>query len=108
MTEKATRQSEDGEADSPSYYLRLFVAGDEPNSVMAKASLERVCSEHRERNYRIEVVDVLQDSRPAREESVLVTPALVIRGPRRRTVIFGNLSDTKKVLTALQVGDKSV
>lgn len=108
MAKKSTRRSKDGEAGSPSYHLRLFVAGDEPNSMIARASLEKVCSERRERDCRIEVVDVLQDSRPALEESIVVTPALVIRGPRRRTVIFGNLSDTGKVLTALQGESESV
>lgn len=102
MTKKSTKRSKNEEAGSPLYRLRLFVAGDEPNSAMAKASLQRVCSGSRERTCRIEVVDVLQDSRPAVEESILATPALVIHGPWRRTVIFGNLSDTEKVRRALQ------
>ncbi|MGE5294929.1 MAG: circadian clock KaiB family protein [Solirubrobacterales bacterium] len=102
------RRSANGEADSPSYHLRLFVAGDEPNSAMAKASLEKVCSEHRERDCRIEVIDVLQDSRLAVEENVLVTPALVVRGPERRTVILGNLADAEKVLAVLHVETRNV
>ena len=34
---------------------------------------------------------------------MLVTPALVITEPGSRTVIFGNLADTGKVLAALKV-----
>jgi circadian clock protein KaiB len=108
MTKKSTKRSRNKETDSPLYHLRLFVAGDEPNSAMAKASLEKVCSEHRERNCRIEVVDVLRDSRPALEECIPATPALVIRGPGRRTVIFGNLSDTERVFRALEAESETV
>lgn len=108
MTKRATRQPQGGKRNPPEYHLCLFVAGDEPNSAMAKASLDRICSEHPGQLCQIEIVDVLKDLRPALEEKVLVTPALVIRGPERRTVIFGTLADTGKVLAALQVGSESL
>ena len=104
---KSTRQPQGGKRNPPEYHLCLFVAGDEPNSVIAKASLDRICSEHLDHRFQVEVVDVLKDFRPALEEKVPVTPALVIRGPERRTVIFGNLAETGKILAALQVGGES-
>lgn len=103
MTKEPTEQPRKREGNSPKYHFRLFVAGDEPNSAIAKASLDRICSEYLEQGCQIEIVDVLQDFRPALEERVLVTPALVILGPERRTVIFGNLADPERVLAALQV-----
>jgi len=83
--------------------MRLFVAGDEPNSAIAKDSLDRICSTYLNDNWQVEIIDVLKDFRPALEEKVLVTPALVITEPGPRTVIFGNLADTGKVLAALKV-----
>jgi circadian clock protein KaiB len=102
MAKKSTGRSQDCPGNLPEYHLRLFIAGDEPNSVIAKASLDKICMERPDRRCRIEIVDVLRDSRPALEENILVTPALVIRGPERRIVIFGNLADTSKVLATLR------
>jgi len=93
----------DASKGSPKWYVRLFVAGDEPNSAIARESLDKICSTYLNGNCRVEVIDVLKDFRPALEEQVLVTPALVIVEPGPRTVIFGNLADTGKVLAALKV-----
>lgn len=101
MVRKSTPDGGDG-GNSPEYHLRLFVAGDEPNSAIAKASVNRICSEHLGPRCRVEIIDVLEDVQAAREEKVLVTPALVIRGPQHRTVVCGNLAEVKKVLAALQ------
>jgi len=84
--------------------MRLFVAGEETNSVIARAELSRICEEHLKGNCRIEVIDVLKDFRPALRENILVTPALIVERAQSRTVIFGNLTDKDKVLAALQIG----
>lgn len=107
MTKKSKKQPQGGDAGSPGYHFRLFVAGDEPNSAIAKASLDRICAEYLEQDCRIEIIDILEDFRPALEEKVLVTPALVILSPGPRTVIFGNLTNTAKVLDALQIGSEN-
>ena len=101
-----TRKVRNIRAGSPKYHLRLFVAGSEPNSTAARASLDRICDVYLEHNCAIEVIDVLEDFRPALEERVLITPALVITKPGPRTVVFGNLTDTGKVLAALHVASK--
>jgi circadian clock protein KaiB len=104
MTARAKqRQVRNGRTGSPKYRLRLFVAGEEPNSVIARASLDEICSTYLKHECQVEVIDVLEDFQPALEERVLVTPALVIVEPPPRTVVFGNLTDTKKVLSALKV-----
>lgn len=102
MAKKAAGQPQGGKGSQAQYHLRLFVAGDEPNSALAKASLDKICAEHPEQRCRVEIVDVLTDFQAALDEHVPVTPALVIRGPERRTVVFGNLADPAKVLAALQ------
>jgi len=104
MKKAKTAQGQAGGKGSPKWQLRLFVAGDEPNSAIARASLDRIREEHLEQRCEIEIIDVLEDFQPALEENVLVTPALVIRKNDTRTVVFGNLTNTEKVLTALQIG----
>ncbi len=90
-------------AASAKYQLRLYVAGNEPNSAIAREALDKICSTYLQNSWRVETIDVLKDFHPAVEERILVTPALVVVEPGPRSVVFGNLTDTKKVLAALKV-----
>lgn len=81
--------------------LRLYVAGDAPNSVQAIANLEAICQEHLENGFKLEVVDVLEQPKRALAEGILVTPSLAKLSPRPSRNIVGNLSDRAKVLHAL-------
>jgi circadian clock protein KaiB len=88
------------------YDFRLFVANNEPNSAIARASLEKICSDYLAGNCSVEVIDVLKDFEPALKENILVTPALIVQRGGRRNVIFGNLTDIDKVLTVLHIGSE--
>ncbi len=83
--------------------LRLYVAGDAPNSLQAIANLEAICAEHLKGGHRLEVVDILEDPRRAMAEGVLVTPSLNKLLPLPATQVVGNLSDKKRVLLALGI-----
>ena len=85
------------------YQLRLYVAGSEPNSQLARKNLQEICERHLSGSYNIEVIDVLVDFESAIRDSVFVTPALILTAPAPQATIFGNLSDTKKVLAALKL-----
>ncbi len=82
------------------YHMRLFVAGDEPNSVTARRNIRDLCSEHLEGNFNREIIDVFEDFAAAVEENIMVSPALVIDKPNRAKV-FGNLENKDRVLSAL-------
>jgi len=86
----------------PQYQMRLFVAGNEPNSAIAQNNIEEICSAHLKGNFQLDVIDVFEDFTAAIQESILVTPALVIDKPKQMT-IFGNLQDKAKVLAALEL-----
>jgi circadian clock protein KaiB len=85
------------------YILRLFVAGNEPNSKQAWENLERLQETHLKMPHKKEIVDVLEDFQTALENNVLVTPCLILDSPQPRVTIFGNLSDTERVLAALRL-----
>jgi circadian clock protein KaiB len=90
------------------YLLRLFVAGNGPNSKQALANLHRLCREHLNGRCTIETVDVVKNYEAAVRDNILVTPALVLVAPRPRVVVLGNLSDPRKVLVAIRLsGSKS-
>ena len=85
------------------YLLRLFMAGNGPNSKQALANLRSLCQEHLKGRFTIETVDVVKDFQAAVKDNILVTPALLLVAPRPRVMILGNLSDLPKVLAALRL-----
>ena len=91
------------EAQGEEYILRLFMAGNEPNSKQAWENLERLQETHLKMPHKKEIVDVLEDFQMALENNVLVTPCLILASPLPKVTVFGNLSDTEKVLAALRL-----
>jgi circadian clock protein KaiB len=91
---------------APSYRLRLFVAGGEPNSTRALSTLERLSRETLKGCCRLQVVDVFKDYQAAIKHKVVAVPALVVESPLPRKVIIGSLAEEEKVLEALGLKKK--
>ena len=72
--------------------LRLYVAGQTPKSITAFNNLKRICEEHLAGRYRIEVIDLLQNPRLARDEQIVAIPTL-IRSLPAHPQDRGDLSD---------------
>ncbi len=85
----------------PPYRLRLFVAGDAPNSRIARENLRRLVERSAGVTVEITIVDVLKDPQTALAQGVFLTPALQRLGPGPETMIFGNLSNTDLLATLL-------
>jgi circadian clock protein KaiB len=84
------------------YRFTLFVVGNEPNSAQAQENLRLICAEHlRKGACTITVVNILEDFQAALDNNVLVTPTLIVDGPRGRSTIIGNLSDVDRILLTL-------
>ena len=87
----------------PRLVLRLYVAGDGPNSVAARTNLRRMLSHCAPSSYSIEIVDCLREPIRTLQDGVLVTPTLVRLQPTPNRTIIGTLSDSTQVLEALGV-----
>lgn len=85
------------------YALRLYVAGQTPNSLKAFANLKRICEEHLPGRYRIEVIDLLENPRLAVGDQILAIPTLVRRLPEPMKKIIGTLADEEQVLVGLDL-----
>lgn len=85
------------------YKLRLYVAGQTPKSVQAFANLKKICEEHLQGRYSIEVIDLLENPQLAKGDQILAIPTLVRRLPPPLRKIIGDLSDTERVLVGLDV-----
>jgi len=94
-----------GKAQRGHYLLRLFVAGNGPNSKQALANLQCLCREHLDGRCTIETVDVVKDFKAAVRNNILVTPALILVAPLPGVTVLGNLSDQQKVLLALRLSE---
>ena len=88
---------------NPPYVLRLFITGATPNSLRAINNLKVICEEHLKDNYKLEIIDVYQQPTVAKEEQLIALPLLLKTEPLPVKRLIGNLSDTEKVLKALDL-----
>lgn len=93
-------------ASSEVIELRLYIAGNSPNSERARYELRRICEEYLAGRHRIETVDVWEQPEVALADRVFATPALRKLSPGPGTLIFGDLSQTEQVLSALGIETK--
>ena len=91
------------EPEGKLWELRLYVAGQTPNSLAAFANLKKICEEHLAGNYRIEVIDLLENPTLARGDQILAVPTLVRKLPEPVKKIIGDLSNTERVLVGLDL-----
>jgi circadian clock protein KaiB len=80
--------------------LRLYIAGNAPNSVQAIANVRAICDEHFDAG-QVEIVDLLEFPRRGLLDGIIVTPTLIRLFPRPVQKIIGNLNDVDKVVMAL-------
>ena len=85
----------------PRLRLRLYVAGQAPNSVSAIANCRAICAEHFASRHELEIVDLLEHPERALADGVIVTPTLLKLLPLPVRRVIGSLSDTNQVLLAL-------
>jgi len=87
------------------FRFRLYVAGDAPNSVLARANLNALCRSHFAGAFEIEVVNVLRERTRALADRVRLTPTLIKLAPGPMKRIVGTLADPRRVLRALGLPD---
>jgi circadian clock protein KaiB len=84
--------------------LRLYVAGENPQSRMALNNLTRLCEEHLgEGRYTIEVIDLMKNPQLAKADQILAIPTLVRKVPEPMKRVIGSLSDAERALLALDL-----
>jgi circadian clock protein KaiB len=99
----APLESTSGTAKPGFWELRLYVAGRTARSVAAYENLERICEEHLQGKYSIEVVDLLEHPRLARDDQIVAIPTLVRKLPEPIRKVIGDLSNVERTLVGLQL-----
>jgi circadian clock protein KaiB len=85
------------------FRLRLYIAGQTPNSIAAIANLKKICEDKLKGKYRIEVVDLLVKPQLAKGDQIIAIPTLVRKLPPPVKKIIGNLSRTESVIVGLDL-----
>jgi circadian clock protein KaiB len=90
-------------SESGKYVLRLYVAGSTPQSSRAITNLKTICETHLKARYSLTVVDLYEEPQRASEDQVMVVPTLVRQFPLPTRRLIGDLSQTDRVLAALDL-----
>jgi circadian clock protein KaiB len=88
------------------YVLRLYVSGMTPNSLQAIENVRKICAEHLEGGYQLEIIDIYQQPIFAKEGQIVAAPTLVKELPPPLRKFIGNLSQTEKILLGLDIRTK--
>jgi circadian clock protein KaiB len=102
-TNQKTKKSSPQDEQAELWELRLYVAGQTQRAMTAFANLKKLCEEHLQSKYRIEVIDLLRNPQLAKGDQILAVPTLVRKLPVPVRKIIGDLSNTERVLVGLDL-----
>jgi circadian clock protein KaiB len=91
------------EQETASYVLTLFVTGASEMSARAIANVRALCDQHLAGRHSLEVVDVHRDPALMSVHDVVAAPTLIKEQPLPKRMLVGDLSDTARVLAALDI-----
>jgi circadian clock protein KaiB len=97
------QKNESNLIDPEKWELRLYVAGQTQKSVTAFANLKKLCEEYLQGQYRIEIIDLLENPGLAKQDEIMAIPTLVRKLPQPIRQIIGDLSNREKVLMGLDI-----
>jgi circadian clock protein KaiB len=100
---RGSRPARQNRTDPDFFELRLYIAGQTSRSLAALANLNRICEEHLQGRYRLEVIDLLEHPQLARGDQILALPTLVRKLPEPIRKLVGDLSDTERALVGLDL-----
>ena len=92
---------------SEMWELRLYVAGQTTKCMAAVKNLNKFCEAHLAGKYRIEVIDLLENPRLARDHQIVAIPTLVRKLPEPLQKIIGDLSNTERMLVGFDLKPRS-
>ena len=85
------------------YVLRLYINDSTVKSNRAVENVKRVCAEHLDGRYQLEVIDICRQASLARNEQIVAVPTLIKRLPLPLQRLVGDMSDLNQVLFGLDL-----
>jgi len=107
MTKRTKAQAELEEAaanrQGQRYVLRLYIAGLTPRSTLAIQNIRKLCEEHLEGRYDLQVIDVYQHPVLAEGEQIIAAPTLIKQLPLPLRRFIGDMSNTERILVGMDL-----
>jgi circadian clock protein KaiB len=94
-----------GKGSGEAVHLRLYVAGNAPNSMAARTNLAALLASCDPDTYVLEIIDCLVEPARTLRDGIVVTPTLLKLDSPRATVI-GTLSDRNNLRSVIGLGDE--
>lgn len=91
--------------DTVQYVLRLYVTGTTPRSMRAISNIRKICEQHLEGCYDLEVVDISQHPTLAEGAQIIAAPTLIKQLPLPLRRFIGDMSQTDRILLGLNLLD---
>jgi circadian clock protein KaiB len=85
------------------YVLRLYITGTTSQSTRAILNIRKICEEHLEGRYELEVVDISQHPTLAIGEQIIAAPTLIKELPLPLRRFIGDMSQTERILLGLDL-----
>ena len=101
-TRRRTKSGAAGQT-ADKYVLRLYVTGTTGKSVRAIQNVRRICEEHLDGLYDLEVVDLYKNLPLARGDQIIAAPTLIKQLPAPLRRLIGDMSDEQRVLVGLDI-----
>jgi circadian clock protein KaiB len=89
--------------ETAQYVLSLFVTGASDMSARAIRNVRAICDEYLVGRYQLTVVDIHRDASMMSAHDVVAAPTLIKESPLPKRMLVGDLSDTPRVLAALDI-----
>jgi len=89
--------------DHARYVLRLYVTGTTRNSARAIVNIRKICEDHLQGRYELEIVDIALHPALAEGEQIIAAPTLIKLLPLPLRRFIGDLSQTERVLLGLDL-----
>jgi len=96
------------ETGNGNYVLRLYVSGMTPKSMRAIENVRKICTEHLEGRYTLEIIDIYQQPIFAKEGQIVAAPTLVKELPVPLRKFIGDMSSVEKLLVGLDLRKKNL
>lgn len=96
-------QRTDKGLQSEQYVLRLYVTGATHHSMIAVRNVKFICEKYLKNRYSLEIIDVYQQPSLAKDQQIIAAPTLVKISPEPIRRLIGDMSNTSKVLSGLDL-----
>ena len=94
------------DAGTEKYLLRLYVTGITPKSTRAIENIKKICEENLTGRYELEVIDIYQQPKLAKDEQIIAAPTLIKKLPLPLRKLIGDMSDKERILLGLDLRPK--